>query len=355
MKEHEVIVIGGGQSGLATGYYLRRYGIDFTILDDRSGPGAAWRETWDSLRLFSPASASSLPGWPMPATEALYPTRDETIEYLRRYEERYELPVERPVHVEKVERGEDGFLLHCDDGTRKTRSLVAATGTWSEPYTPEEYQGQERFQGIQVHSAHYRGPEPFRGKRTIVVGAGNSGAQILAELSGVTETLWVTRKEPEFLPDEVDGRVLFQEASKLYQARRKGNKESSGTVFDLGSIVVTPSVKKAREQGNMEAVRPFERIEADRVVWPDGSAYEAGGIVWCTGFKPALSPFRKLDIFDPEGKVAVHKNASTRIPELYFVGYGNWTGFASATLIGVGRTARRVAQQIKERRRDKKG
>ncbi len=348
MPEKDVIVIGGGQSGLATGYYLRRYGLDFSILDDHSEPGGAWRETWSSLRLFSPSSASSLPGWQMPGSREEYPTRDETIDYLRRYEERYELPVERPVHVKDVEKGAKGFLLRTDHGERRCRFLIAATGTWAEPNIPSEYPGRERFEGIQLHSAHYRGPEPFRNKRVLIVGAGNSAAQILAELSRVAETLWVTRKAPSFLPDHVDGRTLFEEASKLYKAQREGKTEKTGTVFDLGSIVVTPSVKEARERGVLRAVRPFQRIEEDGVVWADGQRSQVDAIIWCTGFKPALAPLRGLDILDEEGKVAVHKNASTRIPGLFFVGYGNWTGFASATLIGVGRTARRVAQSIKE-------
>ncbi len=346
MAVKDVIVVGGGQSGLATGYYLRRHNIDFQILDNRAEPGAAWSETWDSLQLFSPASASSLPGWPMPSTQGEYPTRDETIEYLKAYEERYQLPVERPVHVEKVDAEKELFRLRTDRGERKARFLVAATGTWAEPHIPDEYPGRDRFKGEELHSAHYRNPAPFEGKRVIIVGGGNSGAQILAEISQVADTLWVTREEPAFLPDDVDGRKLFEEASQLYKARQQGQEQKSGTVFDLGSIVMTPSVKAARDRGVMKAVRPFERIEEDRVLWKDGSGYRADAIVWCTGFHPALGPFEDLDIYDEEGKVLVEKNESTRVPGLFFVGYGNWTGYASATLIGVGRTARRVAQKI---------
>lgn len=341
----EVIIVGGGQSGLATAYYLRREGIPFRILDDQPAPGAAWRRTWDSLQLFSPASASSLPGWQMPPSQGEYPSREEVIDYLTRYEERYRFPVERPVRVEEVRQEREGFRLRTDKQEYRCRFLVAATGTWARPRIPQ-YPGQEIFRGKMLHSAHYRNPEPFRGKRVAIVGGGNSGAQILAEVSQVAETLWITKEEPSFLPDDVDGRYLFEEATKLYKARKEG-KERSETVFDLGSIVMVPSVKEARERGVLKAVRPFERIAPDRLVWSDGSEWECDAILWCTGFKAALGPFESLDIFDAEGKVMVEKNASRKVPGLYFVGYGSWTGYASATLIGIGRTARRVAQAIR--------
>lgn len=342
-----MIIVGGGQSGLATAYYLRRYGIPFSILDDHPEPGGAWRETWDSLRLFSPASASSLPGWPMPESEEAYPTREEVIEYLRAYEMRYGFPVERPVHVKRVATDREGFRVFTDRGERRSRCLIAATGTWSHPHIPE-YPGRQSFEGQQLHSAYYRDPRAFEGKRVAVVGGGNSGAQLLAELSKVAETLWITRQPPSFLPDHVDGRQLFEEASKLYKARKKGKQEEPSSVFDLGSIVMVPSVKEARDRGVLKAVRPFDRIEADRLVWEDGSTFRTDAILWCTGFEPALGPFRELDIYDEEGKVLLERNASERIPGLYFVGYGHWTGYASATLIGVGRTAQRVAQQVRD-------
>ena len=176
--DHAVAIIGSGQAGLAVAYYLRRAGLDFRVFDAGGGPGGAWVHGWDSLRLFSPAAYSSLPGWPMPpAARDGYPTRDHVIDYLTRYEARYGFAVERPKVIAAVEADGANLRLRFADGeTRTARAVVSATGTWGAPVIPG-YPGSEGFGGTQLHSALYRTPELFRGKRVLVVGGGNSGAQ----------------------------------------------------------------------------------------------------------------------------------------------------------------------------------
>ncbi len=343
----DVIVIGGGQAGLAVGYHLRRTGLSWTILDAQPAPGGAWRHTWSSLRLFSPARFSSLPGRIMEGGPDHYPGRDEVLAYLAAYEAHYGFPVERPVQVQAVHRHprEDGFLLHTDAGHRQARVVVSATGSWAHPVTPS-YPGQEAFRGVQLHSARYRDPAPFAGKRVLVVGGGNSGAQILAELSRVARTTWVTLDEPTFLPDDVDGRVLFDQATARYRAREAGLPEPPP--LSLGDIVMVPSVQEARERGVLHAVRPFVRFTADGVVWPDGREEGVDVVVWCTGFRPALDHLEPLEVVDGKGRVATRGTRSVKEPGLWLVGYGSWTGFASATLIGVGRSARATVDEIVE-------
>lgn len=205
----DVVVIGAGQSGLALGYYLRRAGLSFALLDEQPAPGGAWPKGWESLRLFSPAEASSLPGWMMPRPVGNgFPTRDAVVDYLMHYEQRYALPVQRPVRVRAVQRVAARFDVVTDQGTWPTRAVVCATGNWSNQFVPD-YPGRAEYSGTQLHSAHYQNAGLFAGKRVLVVGGGNSGAQVLAEVSRVANTTWVTEKEPRFLPDEVDGRVLF--------------------------------------------------------------------------------------------------------------------------------------------------
>lgn len=341
---HDVIVIGGGQAGLAIAYYLRRDAIDFLILDAAERPGGAWLHAWDSLRLFSPASYSGLPGWPMPPSRSDgFPTRDEVIDYLTRYEERYQFPIERPCLVETVERTGDRLLVRLkDQRTVSARAVVSATGTWGAPYIPD-YPGSALFGGVQLHSADYRNPLPFEGKRVLIVGGGNSGAQILAELSRVAETIWVTSNNPVFLPDDVDGRVLFERAS----ARVRGDFDGAATTT-LGDIVMVPPVKEARERGALTSVRPFIRFTKDGVVWQDGTETPVDMVLWCTGFRPATEHLRSLNIVEPDGRVDVVDQRAVKEPMLWLAGYGNWTGAASATLIGAGRTAREVAPRIIE-------
>jgi hypothetical protein len=252
----DVVVIGGGQAGLAVGYHLRRTGLGFVILDSEDGPGGAWRHTWRSLRLFSPAAWSSLPGWPMEGGENTYPGRDDVLDYLARYEARYDLPVRRPVTVRSVDHAQDGLLrVATDRGDWTARAVVSTTGTWRHPYVPD-YPGREVFRGFQVHSSAYEAPEPFAGQRVLIVGGGNSGAQILAEVSRVAGTTWVTEKPPVFLPDDVDGRVLFHRATARIKALREGREPEMPT-GGLGDVVMVPPVVEARGRGVLHAVGPF--------------------------------------------------------------------------------------------------
>ncbi|WP_017233480.1 ArsO family NAD(P)H-dependent flavin-containing monooxygenase [Pandoraea sp. B-6] len=338
------VVIGGGQAGLATSYFLRRAGLDHIVLDDQSAPGGAWRHTWDSLHLFSPAQWSSLPGWPMPVSQDTYPTRNEVIDYLARYEDRYHFPVRRPVHVESVSRVQNGLLVTTDRGEWLAKAVVSATGTWSAPYIPD-YAGREIFRGRQMHSAQYRNPDDLRGQNVLVVGGGNSGAQILAEVSTVCNAMWVTLQEPAFLPDDVDGRVLFERATAKWQALRDGH-TMTAPVGGLGDIVMVPPVRDARARGVLHSMRPFNHFDADGVVWSNGTHSCVDVVIWCTGFRPALRHLDPLQICDSDGLPRTDGTHARNEERLWLVGYGEWCGAASATLIGVMRSAREAAGKI---------
>lgn len=341
---YDVVIIGGGQAGLAVAYFLRRTPLSFVILDAQEEPGGAWRHGWNSLRLFSPATWSSIPGWMMPPAQEGYPSRDHVVDYLKRYEQRYQFPVVRPVQVTRVERTETGLRVHAPDRQWNARVVVSATGTWSNPYIPD-YPGAAMFTGQQVHSADYVEATPFAGKKVLVVGGGNSGAQILAEVSKVAEATWVTPTEPLFLPDDVDGRVLFERATERLKAQQEG-RTIEQPVGGLGDIVMVPPVVEARERDVLRAVRPFICFTRNGVVWPDGHESAVDVVIWCTGFKPALGHLDTLDVINDEGRVDVQGTRSVREPRLWLVGYGEWTGSASATLIGVTRTARSTASEI---------
>lgn len=347
---YDTIIIGGGQSGLATAYFLKRAGLNFLVLDEQSREGGAWLHTWESLRLFSPADASSLPGWLMPKGDQTYPSRQEVIDYLQQYEARYKLPIKRPVQVRAVVWEKGHFRLDTSKDIYRAKTVVSATGTYRNPYIPD-YPGQELYKGEQLHSADYKSPEPFRGKNVLIVGGANSGAQILAEVSTVANTFWVTQEPPAFLPDEVDGQYLFSIATKMYQARQRG--ETYTPKGSLGDIVMVESVKEARERGVLQARQPFKSFTKEGALWQDGSETKLDAVIWCTGFKPALEQLAPLGIVEADGKVQTQNTSgsdtrSAKMPALWLVGYGGWTGFASATLIGVGRSARQTATEIKE-------
>lgn len=342
--EIDVVIIGGGQAALATAYFLKRKKIPFVILDDPVQAGGAWLHAWQSLRLFSPNTWSSLSGWMMPTTEQIYPTRNEVIDYLSAYEQRYQFPIIRPVHVDHIEQEDDYLDVYAGDQYWRAKAVVSATGTWSQPYIPH-YEGHERFEGIQIHSAHYVNPEPFINKKVIVVGGGNSGAQILAEVSKVAETTWVTTTAPAFLSDDVDGRVLFLRATERLKAQQEG-RSLEQLAGGLGDIVMIDSVKEARTRGVLHSREPFVAFAEHSVIWADGSTQVVDAVIWCTGFNPALNHLRGLSVVEPDQTVAVHNGRSMKVNNLWLVGYGEWTGMASATLIGVSRTARAAADEI---------
>jgi putative flavoprotein involved in K+ transport len=341
--DHDVIVIGGGQSALAVGYYLRRTSLAYTVLDDGSAPGGAWQHTWMSLRLFSPAQWSSLPGRLMPGGTSYYPTRGEALTYLTDYEARYAVPVIRPTHVSNVVRIGECLRVNTDTGSWTARAVVSATGTWSSPNVPR-YPNQDRFSGQTLHSAHYRSADPFDGRRVVVVGGGNSGAQIVADLFERATVTWATRRPPTFLPDEIDGRYLFGEASARYRAMTEGTAVPPARL--LGDIVMVESVRRARDRGALRPVPMFTAFTEDGVAWPDGSRTREDAVIFATGFRPALRHLAPLDVLAPNGRIEVRGTRSVHEPRLWLVGYGDWTGYASATLIGVGRTARTTVEEI---------
>ena len=344
--QYDIIIIGGGQSGLACGYFLHRINLKYLILDDQPACGGAWTHVWDSLTLFSPAEYSSLPGRMMPKSNNTYPLKQEVINYLCSYEASYKLNIKRPERVISVTRVETGFELETDNRIYHSKTIISATGCWQRPFIPR-IEGLQEFKGEQLHSAFYTNPAAFIGKKVLVVGGGNSGAQVLAEVSKVTQASWATLKDPTYLPDEVDGRVLFDVATVRYNALKAG-KEFNASDYSLGNIVMVPAVKEARDRGVLKSNGHFNKLTERGIVWDNGPEESFDVIIWCTGFMYATQYLNDLVKLDEKGKATTKETQCVDKPGLWFVGYGNWTGFASATLIGVGRSARETIKQIQE-------
>lgn len=346
-----VVVIGGGQAGLAAGFYLRRTGCrpgaGHVILDRHPEPGGSWQDMWDGLRLFSPAEHSSLPGWRMPVWRSGFPPADHVRQYLADYEQRYGLAVEHGVEVTAVHspNGPTGPLaVITTAGTWTADAVISATGTWGRPFWPA-YPGAHEFRGRQLHAHDYRSPAEFAGRQVVIVGGGNSAAQILAEVSTVARTIWVTLRPPRYLPDDVDGRVLFDVATRRVALLAAGGTDDRG-VAALGDIVMVASVTDARARGALVAHPPPARLTPDGIAWADGSRADADVVIWCTGFRPELNHLAPLQLARRGDHIATVGTRSVSDPRVHLLGYGDWTGLASATLIGVGRTARAAVADI---------
>ena len=279
----------------------------------------------------------------MPGGTSYYPTRDEALAYLADYETRYAVPVARPTRVTDIRRVAGSLKVHTDAGAWTARAVVSATGTWSSPNEPT-MPGQETFGGQVLHSGRYRGPDLFAGQRVVVVGGGNSGAQVVADLFQTASVTWATRSPPTFLPDQIDGRYLFGEASARYRAMTEGAAlPPPGT---LGDIVMVESVRRARDSGALRAVPMFASFAPGGVEWADGRRTDEDAVIFATGFRPSLEHLTSLGVAEPNRRIVVRGTRSVREPRLWLVGYGDWTGYASATLIGVGRTARTTVEEI---------
>lgn len=346
MEVYDLIIIGGGQSALACGYFLCRSGLQYIILDDQQLSGGAWQHTWDSLTLFSPAEYSSLPGWMMPKSKNEFPSKQEVLDYLSAYQERYQIRIQHGVKVTVVQKNGAVFTIVSEQAEYQSRTVISATGTFQNPFIPS-VPGKDLFKGQQLHSVQYKNARLFTNKNILIVGAGNSGAQILAEVSKVARTVWAAQNTPEYLPDDVDGRVLFDVASAKYQAMKEG-KEFVPSQYNIGNVVMVPTVKEARSRGVLKTRETFKAIYEDGVVWPDDSHEHFDVIIWCTGFGFATSHLKELGILQDKGTARCDGTKSTDIEGLWLVGYGSFTGFASATLIGVGRSARQTVNEIIE-------
>ncbi|HMQ35079.1 MAG TPA: NAD(P)-binding domain-containing protein [Chloroflexaceae bacterium] len=356
----ETIVIGAGQSGLAAGYHLQRGDVPFLILEASDEPGGSWPHYYDSLRLFSPARFSSLPGLPFPREPERYPARDEVIAYLRGYAAHFQLPVITGVKVEMVSREGERFHIRTADGRSfQAQSVIAATGAFHRPFTPQ-LPGQEQFRGRVLHSFAYRTPAPFAGQRVVVVGGGNSAVQIAAELAKVARVSLAVREPVRFVTQRPYGRdvhwwwsLLRFDTSPLesLQARLFARlAEGKGPrVLDAGVY------RQALAAGEPDARELFSSFTKNGVLWADGQEEAVDTVIFATGYQPNLDYLAPLGALDDQGQPKHRHGVSTSVSGLGFVGLSNQRTFASAALRGVGPDAAVVLRALQRQRRPEWG
>lgn len=316
----EVVVIGAGQAGLSSAYFLRRFGIGTIVLDAAAGPGGAWRHRSPSLTMDKVHGIFDLPGVPDGVAAAGdRPAAEVVPEYYGDYERRVGLEVLRPVKVTAVREGQDGRLVvAADAGEWTARAVVNATGTWTRPYWPY-YPGAGDFLGEQLHYAGYRGPAAFAGRRVVVVGGGASAMHVLSEVAGVAAgTVWVTRRPPVFRGDDF-GEDARREAVALVEARVRAGlpPQSVVSVTGLGYSAV---VREAMAKGALERLPMFRRLTPYGVEWADGWQTAADVVVWATGFRSALDHLAPLRLREPGGGIKVDGTRVVREPRLQLVG-----------------------------------
>src|SRR5689334_11469497 len=346
MQVYDAVVIGAGQAGLSASFHLRRLGIDHVVLDANAAPGGAWQHRWDSLTMDDVHGVADLPDGPAPRG-AEGRANNVIPGWFGAYEEEFDLPVVRPVRVDRVESVGGLLVVHAGERTWATRTLVNATGTWTRPFVPH-YPGAETFAGEQLHTVDYPGATHFAGKRVLVVGGGASAVQFLGELAPVTDVLWATRRAPVWREDwsEQTGR----DAITLVQQRVAAGLPPASVVSVTG-LGLRPQEETARRLGVYDARLPmFERIEPDGVRWADGRFEPVDVILWATGFRPAVTHLAPLHLRSPLGGIALEstgrdvQTAVTAVadPRVQLVGYG-----PSASTIGGNRAGRAAATAVR--------
>lgn len=336
----DVVVIGGGQAGLALGWHLQQHGVDFIIVDEQTGPGGNWRNYYDSLQLFSPAEYSALPGMEFPGDPKGYPLRDEVVQYLETYAAEFQLPFQGGFRVLRVEQKGKAFEVYCDNGAAFTAlAVVVASGGFSRPYMPS-IPGLVNFTGACLHSSAYRTPEDFAGQRVVVVGAANSAVQIAYELAGVAQVVLATREKIRFFPQQILGLDFhaWLKLTRLEQTRWLS--DQSTPVLDTGKY------RKALITGRFQRKAMFQQVLPEGVVWPDGTTHQADALIFATGFRPNLAFLAQLPVADQNGRVMQRNGVADQVPGLYFVGLPKQRNFASATLRGVGADAGYLMPQL---------
>ena len=337
MKLLDSIVIGAGQAGLSASYHLQRLGIAHVVLDAEEAPGGAWQHRWDSLTMRDVHGVAALPDSASPDTSA---GRANTVvpEYFAAYESTHQLPVIRPVRVHAVGNEAGLIIVRAGEVPWQAKSLVNATGTWSRPFIPH-YPGMETFRGEQLHTAAYPGPDHFRRRRTVVVGGGASAVQFLGELAPITQTLWLTRREPvwrteDFTPDA--GRA----AVALVEDRvREGLPPAS--VVSVTGLALREQERAAERLGAYRRRAMFASIEPSGVRFGDGSFEPVDAILWATGFRPAVTHLAPLRLRSEHGGIQLDGTTAVADRRVQLVGYG-----PSASTIGANRAGRIAARRV---------
>ncbi len=341
-QRRELVVIGGGQAGLAAGYFLAQQGREFTILEAAGEPAAAWRERWDSLRLFTSVRYDSLPGAPFPGDPNSYPSRDDVVAYLTEYAQRFALPVELDSRVESVRaRDGGGFLVELADRIYEADQVVVATGPFQVPFTPPMAANLDR-EVVQLHSSRYRSPDDLPTGTVLVVGGGNTGYQISEELVRSQQVHLAIGARQTPLPQRILGRDLFRYLHATRLMYKTVDSRLAQRLKDKETLIGS-SPRAARKLGIR--LRPRATAAHGRsVTFADGSELAVDGVVWATGFRLDHS-FVQLPVFDAEGRLR-HRRGVTDVPGLYFLGLP-WQYTRGSALLGwVKDDAEHIAQRI---------
>jgi putative flavoprotein involved in K+ transport len=341
-KTYETVVIGGGQAGLVAGYFLSRRSTDFVILDDKSNTGDSWRSRWDGLRLFTPSQFNGLPGMAFPKPINYTPTKDEAADYLEDYSRHFDLPILHGVRVEKLGRSEQGYRLSSNTTTFFARNVIIATGPFQLPKIPS-LKSQLDPAIFQLHSSLYKNPGQIPFESLLVVGAGNSGAEIALELIHVGKHVYLSGRDVGKIPANsrfgkiFDGRLIWWFMSNILSVKTPIGRKVRETEFSHGTPLGR-ATRQELEKAGVELVPRLAAVQNGQPQLEDGRVLSVEGVIWATGFRPDYD-WIDLPIFDEKGLPVHTRGVVPSSPGLFFVGLPFQTALSSSLLGGVGTDA----------------
>ena len=349
----ETLIVGGGQAGLATGYYLAKRGRPFAILDANERVGDPWRKRWDSLRLFTPARYAGLPGWGFPARAWSYPSKDDMADYLEAYAARFDLPVRTGVRVDALTKEGERFVLVAGERRFEADNVVVASGAHRTPRIPA-FARELAPDIVQLHSSAYRNPAQLREGGVLLVGAGNSGADIALEVARGHPT-WLSGRDTGHIPVRIDGAgrfvfpvVRFVGHHVLTMGTPVGRRVGPKLV-SKGDPLVRVKPKDLAAAG-VERIPKVTGVRGGQPMLEDDRVLEVANVVWCTGFRQDLS-WIDLRVFGEDGTPLHDRGVVDAEPGLYFVGLLFQYSLSSCVLPGIGRDHQHVAKHIAARGR----
>ncbi|MGH2561186.1 MAG: flavin-containing monooxygenase [Thermomicrobiales bacterium] len=355
IQRFDTVVVGGGQAGLAVGYHLARRGSPFVILDASERIGDAWRQRWDALRLFTPARYDGLPGMPFPGPRHAFPTKDGMADYLESYAARFELPVRTGVRVDGLTRVGDRFALTAGGQRYEAENVVVAMSSFQAPWVPP-FASDLDAGIVQVHAGTYRNPSQLREGGVLVVGTGNSGAEIALDVA-TTHPTCLSGRDPHAVPFRVEtaaARHLFQPLVRfMFQhvltIKTPIGRKARPKILAHGAPLVRVKPKDIAAAGVVRVPRTAG-VRDGRLLLEDGRQLDVANVIWCTGFRPDFS-WIDLPIFADEREPSHDRGIVPQAPGLYFVGLHFLYALSSTTLMGVGRDAEHVVKTITARAR----